>query len=99
MLPKISSQTLQIVRRSLMDEDGRLVGAAHAARLSVSPASHYRWRPAILRDGIGLCAPPPPATPYEALPEERATVRAYALKHPAFATASWPGGWSTRRWS
>jgi putative transposase len=50
--------------------------------LGVSPASYYRWRRAAsLRDGLGLSGSPPPQ-PYEALPEERATVREYALKHP-----------------
>jgi transposase InsO family protein len=48
--------------------------------LGVSPASYYRWRRAALRVGEGLSGPPP--QPYEALPEERATVRAYALQHP-----------------
>jgi transposase InsO family protein len=49
--------------------------------LGVSPASYYRWRRAAsLRAGVGLCGSP--LQPYEALPEERATVRAYALKHP-----------------
>jgi transposase InsO family protein len=47
--------------------------------LGVSPASYYRWRRAALRVGEGLSGPPP--QPYEALPEERAAVRAYALKH------------------
>lgn len=53
-------------------------------QLGVSPASYYRWRrAAALRVGEGLSGPPrSPAQPYEALPEERATVRAYALKHP-----------------
>jgi transposase InsO family protein len=52
--------------------------------LGVSPASYYRWRKAAaanLRDGVGLSGSPPPQ-PYEALAEERAAVRAYALKHP-----------------
>lgn len=50
--------------------------------LGVSPPSSYRWRRASLRDAQGLSGSPPPRTPYEALPEERAAVRAYALKHP-----------------
>ena len=50
--------------------------------LGVSPASYYRWRRASLRDGEGLSGSPPPVTPDEALPEERAAVRAYALRHP-----------------
>ncbi len=55
--------------------------------LGVSPASYYRWRRAAGRRGDGVgeghCGPPrSPVQPYEALPEERAAVRAYALKHP-----------------
>jgi len=52
--------------------------------LGVSPASYYRWRRAAsLRDGGSLSGSPrSPVQPYEALPEERATVREYALKHP-----------------
>lgn len=50
--------------------------------LGVSPASYYRWRRASLRDVQGLSGSPPPVTPYEATAEERAAVRAYALKHP-----------------
>jgi len=54
--------------------------------LGVSSTSYYRWRRAAasLRAGEGLCGPPPrPVTLYEALPEERQAVRAYALAHPA----------------
>jgi len=52
--------------------------------LGVSPASYYRWRrsAASLRDAQGLCGSPPPPQPFEALAEERAAVRAYALAHP-----------------
>jgi transposase InsO family protein len=53
--------------------------------LGVSRASYYRWRKASGRrgdrDGLGLSGSPPPQ-PYEALPEERVAVRAYALAHP-----------------
>lgn len=52
--------------------------------LGVSRASYYRWRQAAaasLRDVDGLSGSPPPQ-PYEALPEERMAVRAYALAHP-----------------
>jgi len=55
--------------------------------VGVSPASYYRWRRAAGRRGdrvgAGLSGPPrPPVQLYEALPEERVAVRAYALKHP-----------------
>lgn len=48
--------------------------------LGVSPRSYYRWvrARAWARDGPSASRPAPP---YEALPEERAAVRAYALKH------------------
>lgn len=56
------------------------------AALGVSPTSYYRWRraAAALRAGErGLSGPPPrPVTSCEALPAERAAVRAYALAHP-----------------
>lgn len=55
------------------------------AALGVSPTSYYRWRRAAasLRAVEGLSGPPPrPVTTYEALPAERAAVRAYALAHP-----------------
>ena len=53
--------------------------------LGVPPTSYYRWRRAAasLRVGEGPFGPPPrPVTLYEALPEERQAVRAYALAHP-----------------
>jgi len=56
------------------------------AALGVSPASYYRWRREedSRRGEEGIPGPPPrPVAPYEALPEERAAVRAYALAHPA----------------
>jgi transposase InsO family protein len=53
--------------------------------LGVAPSSYYRWRrvAASLRAVTGLSGSPPRCvTLYEALPEERAAVRAYALAHP-----------------
>ena len=52
--------------------------------LGVSRTTYYRWlRAAALRVGEGLSGPPPqPLQPYEALPEEKAAVKEYALKHP-----------------
>lgn len=54
------------------------------AALGVSRASYYRWQQAAGRpgdrDGRGLSGSPP--QPYEALPEERMAIRAYALAHP-----------------
>jgi len=50
--------------------------------LGVSVSSYYRW----LRDRPWTrdhpVEPPVPLQPYEALPEEKEAVRAYALKHP-----------------
>ncbi len=52
--------------------------------LGVSRSTYYRWlRAAALRVGQGLSGPPPqPVQPYEALPEEKAAVKEYALQHP-----------------
>ena len=50
--------------------------------LGVSATSDYRWRRREAGPNPPRAAPPPPVQPYEALPEERAAVRAYALKHP-----------------
>lgn len=51
--------------------------------LGVSTSSYYRW----LRDESWARArpgqTPAPLQPYEALPEEKAAVKAYALKHPS----------------
>ena len=56
------------------------------AALGVSPTSYYRWRraaAALRAVERGLSGPRPrPVTSYEALPAERAAVRAYALAHP-----------------
>jgi transposase InsO family protein len=53
--------------------------------LGVAATNYYRWgrAAASLRTASGFSGSPPRAvTVYEALPEERAAVRAYALKHP-----------------
>jgi putative transposase len=52
--------------------------------LGVSRTTYYRWlRAAALRVVKGLSGPPPqPIQPYEALPDEKAAVIEYALKHP-----------------
>ncbi|MEN6448958.1 MAG: IS3 family transposase [Thermoguttaceae bacterium] len=52
--------------------------------LGVSRTTYYRWlRTAARRVADGLTGPPPqPVQPYEALPEEKAAVIEYALKHP-----------------
>ena len=50
--------------------------------LGVSPTSYYRWHRATAWARDGTSAAPRPAPPYETLPEEKAAVRAYALKHP-----------------
>jgi putative transposase len=52
--------------------------------LGVGRTTYYRWlRTASLRVVEGLSGPPPqPVQPYAALPEEKAAVKEYALKHP-----------------
>jgi transposase InsO family protein len=51
--------------------------------LGISRTTYYRWqRSAALRVADGLSGPPQPIQPYEALPEEKAAVIEYALKHP-----------------
>ena len=51
--------------------------------LGVSPTTYYRWlRAAALRVAEGHTEPPSPVQPYETLPEEKAAVIEYALKHP-----------------
>ena len=48
----------------------------------MSASSYYRWRREQARTNGARARPPRPIQPYEALAEERAAVRAYALKHP-----------------
>ena len=52
------------------------------AALGVTRTTYYRW----LREEVWAKAqpaePPKPVQPYEALPEEKGTVKEYALKHP-----------------
>jgi hypothetical protein len=52
------------------------------AALGITRTTYYRW----LREEAWAkelpSEPPKPVQAYEALPEEKATVRAYALKHP-----------------
>jgi putative transposase len=52
--------------------------------LGISRTTYYRWLRAVaLRVAQGLSGPPPqPVQPYEALPEEKALVKEYALAHP-----------------
>jgi putative transposase len=50
--------------------------------LGVPTTSYYRWRREESWADRARAAPRRPVQPYEALPEERAAVRAYALKHP-----------------
>jgi putative transposase len=52
--------------------------------LGVGRTTYYRWlRAASLRVVEGLSGPPPqPVQPYAALPEEKAAVKEYALRHP-----------------
>ena len=50
--------------------------------LGVPPSSYYRWRREEAWAARARAAPSRPVQPYEALPEERAAVREYALKHP-----------------
>lgn len=52
------------------------------AVLEISVSSYYRW---LREEAWARSLPPEPVTPvqaYEALPEEKEAVRAYALKHP-----------------
>lgn len=50
--------------------------------LGVAPGSYYRWLRQESWARQARARPPRPVQPYEALPEEREAVRAYALKHP-----------------
>ena len=51
--------------------------------LGVSTSSYYRWRRDKARTRARPRATPAPLQPYESLDEEKAAVKAYALKHPS----------------
>jgi transposase InsO family protein len=50
--------------------------------LGVSRTTYYRWQRDEAWAKAATAKPPSPVQPYEALPEEKATVKEYALKHP-----------------
>jgi transposase InsO family protein len=50
--------------------------------LGVSRTTYYRWQREAAWANPSMPPPPKPVQPYEALPEEKATVITYALKHP-----------------
>jgi putative transposase len=52
------------------------------AALGVSASRYYRWLRGQAWRQDGPVKPPAPLQPYEALPEEKEAVKAYALKHP-----------------
>ena len=49
--------------------------------LGISPSSYYRWLREQAWARVLPVGPPRPFQPYEALPEEKAAVKQYALKH------------------
>lgn len=52
------------------------------AALGVSRSTYYRWVREAAWAQVGPAVPPKLVQPYEALPEEKVAVRAYALAHP-----------------
>lgn len=52
------------------------------AALGVTRSTYYRWLREEAWAKVQPAAPPKPVQPYEALPEEKEAVKAYALKHP-----------------
>ncbi len=52
------------------------------AALGVSRRTYYRWVREKAWAKTSPAEPIRPVQPYEALPEEKATVREYALRHP-----------------
>ena len=55
------------------------------ASLGVSRSTYYRWLREEAWAKPASAEVLKPVQPYEALPEEKAAVKAYALKHPGFA--------------
>ena len=80
MPPELQQQVYAEVRRTKR-RSGWPVRRTLLA-LGVSPSSYYRW---LTEQAWARTLPtglPRPAQPYEALPEEKAAVKEYALKHP-----------------
>jgi putative transposase len=80
MPPELQQRVHEEVKRTKERSDWP-VGKTLAA-LGVTRTTYYRW----LREEAWAKAPPAeplkPVQPYEALPEEKAAVKEYALKHP-----------------
>lgn len=80
MPPELQQRVHEEVKRT-RERSGWPVGRTLSA-LGVSRTTYYRW----LREEAWAKArpaePPKPVQPYEALPEEKAVVKEYALKHP-----------------
>jgi transposase InsO family protein len=80
MPPELQQRVHEEVKRT-KERSGWPVGKTLAA-LGVTRTTYYRW----LREEVWAKAPPAeplkPVQPYEALPEEKAAVKEYALKHP-----------------
>jgi len=78
--PELQQQIQAEVQRT-KERSGWAVRETLSA-LGVTPTTYYRW----LREEAWAKAPaaesPKPVQPYEALPEEKAAVKAYALAHP-----------------